>query len=77
MNKTLMASIAVLVLVIGVGSNTLYHAAEAKGMPKCWLNSDGTVKSIYLKYLKSTSADTKYPKPLAKTFCGKQAKNFA
>jgi hypothetical protein len=69
MNKTLMASIALLVLVIGVGSNTLYHAAEAKGMPKCWLNADGTAKSHYVKYLQSTSSDTNYSMPPAKTPC--------
>jgi hypothetical protein len=38
MNKFMMASIAALVLMIGVGINISYHEAEAKGMPKCWLN---------------------------------------
>ncbi|HMK33104.1 MAG TPA: hypothetical protein VK431_05720 [Nitrosopumilaceae archaeon] len=68
MNKTIMASVAILVLVIGVGSNLLSHSAEAKGMPKCWLNDDGTVKAFYAKMLKGTTAD-KYPIDLAKTYC--------
>jgi len=70
MNKTIMASVAILVLVIGVGSNLLSHSAEAKGMPKCWLNDDGTVKAFYLKMLKGTAKiDQKYPIDLTKTYC--------
>lgn len=34
MNKTMMLSIAVLVLVIGIGTNIFYHAAEARSLPK-------------------------------------------
>ncbi len=65
-----MASVAILVLVIGVGSNLLAHSAEAKGMPKCWLNDDGTVKAFYLKMLKGTTSNgQKYPLDLAKTYC--------
>ncbi len=75
MNKIMMASIAVLVLVIGVGTNSFYHAAEAKGMPKCWLNTDGTIKHQYLGYLKAAHPDT-YPIPIQKAFCDKQARNF-
>ena len=75
MNKTIMASIAVLVLVIGIGTNTFYHAAEAKGMSKCWLNSDGTVKKMYLEYLKTHNHD-KYPISVEKAFCDKQTTIF-
>ena len=77
MNKTLIAGLSILVLVIGVGSNSFYHQAEAKGMSKCWLNSDGTVKTQYLKYLKSTTSDTKYPHGIGKTFCNDQAKKLS
>lgn len=74
MNKTLMAGLSVLVLVIGVGTNTLYHAAEAKGMSKCWLNADGTVKTQYLPHMASTQYNTKYPIPVGKAFCDDQTK---
>ncbi|MDE1826109.1 MAG: hypothetical protein KGH99_01555 [Thaumarchaeota archaeon] len=39
------------------------HSAEAKGMPYCWLNSDGTVKKFYLVILKSTTPTTKFKLP--------------
>jgi hypothetical protein len=58
MNKTIVASLSILVLVVGIGSNVLYHQAEAKGMPTCWLNADGTVKGKYLEMLKGTSKST-------------------
>ncbi len=63
-----MASLAVLVLVVGIGSHVLYNSAEAKGMPKCWLNADGTVKGVYLKILKGTAAP-KYTIPTGLTYC--------
>ena len=69
MNKTLIASLAVLVMVISIGSHALVHSVEAKGIPKCWLNSDGTVKSQYLQVLKGTGNNAKYPIPLQKGYC--------
>jgi hypothetical protein len=47
MNKTIIASIAILVLGIGTGSHFLIHSAEAKGMPQHWLNNDGTLKKQF------------------------------
>jgi hypothetical protein len=50
MNKTIITSIAILVLV-GTGSHFIVHPAEARGMPQHWLNSDGTVKQQYIPIL--------------------------
>lgn len=61
MDKTLVAGLAILVLVIGMGSNMMNHSAEAKGMPQHWLNSDGTVKKQFLVVQKGTPSDKKYP----------------
>jgi hypothetical protein len=61
MNKTIIASLAILVLVVGMGSNIMFHSAEAKGMPQHWLNNDGTVKKQFLKVQKGTDTDRKYP----------------
>jgi hypothetical protein len=64
MNKIMMASLAILVLAIGIGSQALVHSAEAKGMPKYWLNGDGAVKSKYLGALHGVMpASHKYTKP--------------
>jgi hypothetical protein len=70
MNKTIVAGLSILVLVIGVGSNVLYHQAEAKGMPTCWLNADGTVKAKYLEILKGTAKSAQiYRVPVDITYC--------
>jgi hypothetical protein len=62
MNKTIFAGLAILVLVIGMGSTMMNHAAEAKGMPQHWLNSDGTVKKQFQPVLRGTSApNAKFP----------------
>lgn len=61
MNKTIFAGLAILVLVIGMGSTMMNHAAEAKGMPQHWLNSDGTVKKQFILVQKGTPSDRKYP----------------
>jgi len=61
MNKTIIASLVILVLVVGTGSHFLVHSVEAKGMPQHWLNNDGTVKKQYLLVQKGTSSDRKYP----------------
>ena len=61
MNKTIFAGLAILVLVIGMGSTMMNHAAEAKGMPQHWLNSDGTLKAKYLLVAKGTTSDRVYP----------------
>ncbi len=68
-NMKLIGMLGVFLLVAGIWSITFVHAAEAKGMPKCWLNPDGTVKAQYLKNLKTTSASTKFPIPLLKRDC--------
>ena len=70
MNKTIMAGLSIFVLLIGVGSNVLYHQAEAKGMPTCWLNADGTVKAKYLEMLKGTASSKQiFPGSTDTTFC--------
>ncbi|TRZ81107.1 MAG: hypothetical protein D4R90_00015 [Nitrosopumilales archaeon] len=62
MNKTIFAGLAILVLVVGMGSTMMNHSAEAKGMPQHWLNSDGKVKQQYLPILRgTTSPDAKFP----------------
>jgi len=61
MNKTIFAGLAILVLVIGMGSTMFNHAAEAKGMPQHWLNSDGTVKKSFTLVQKAVQSDAKYP----------------
>lgn len=61
MNKTIIASLAILVLVVGTGSHFFVHSAEAKGMPQHWLNADGTVKSKYILVQKGTTNDRVYP----------------
>jgi len=61
MNKTIFAGLAILVLVIGMGSTMMNHAAEAKGMPQHWLNNDGTVKKQFLLVQKGTASDRVYP----------------
>jgi hypothetical protein len=63
MNKTIIASLSILVLVIGTGSHFLIYSAEAKGMPHNWLNSDGTMKTKYLLVQKGSSHNTKYTLP--------------
>ncbi len=70
LNTKLLGALGVLLLVAGIWSVTSIHSVEAKGMPKCWLNSDGTVKKFYLGILKSTSATTKFPMPTLKRECG-------
>ena len=60
MNKTIFAGLAILVLVVGMGS-MMNHSAEAKGMPQHWLNHDGTVKKQFLQVQKGTTTDKKYP----------------
>jgi len=70
MNKTLVAGLSILVLVVGIGSNILYHQAEARGMPTCWLNADGTLKGKYLEMLKGTSTSTQiYHASKDTTYC--------
>ncbi len=51
MTKTIMASLVVLVLVMGIGSVAFVHSAEARGMPTYWKNGDGTMKVQYFKDL--------------------------
>jgi hypothetical protein len=60
MNKIIMASLAILVLAVGLGSHSLVHSAEAKGIPQYWLNDDGTVKKSYVGVLKSTPGNQKF-----------------
>ncbi len=71
MKLKLLGVLGALLLVIGIWSVTSMHSVEAKGIPKYWLNCDGTIKSLYLKTLKSTPANTKFPIPALKTDCKK------
>lgn len=61
MNKTIIAGLAILLLVVAAGTNMLYHSAEAKGMPQHWLKSDGTVKSQFQLVQKADQLGHKYP----------------
>ena len=61
MNKTIIAGLAAILLVVAVGTNMSFHSAEAKGMPQHWLKLDGTLKTQYLLVQKNTHSDQKYP----------------
>lgn len=61
MNKTIIAGLAILLLVVAAGTNMLYHSAEAKGMPQHWLKADGTVKTNYLPLQIGDKIGHKYP----------------
>lgn len=65
----LLGGIGILLLVVSIWSVTSVHSAQAKGMPYCWLNPDGTVKDKYLPLQKSVSPATKYPIPILKRDC--------
>lgn len=61
MDKTIIASFAILVLVIGIGSNLMFHLAEAKIMLPHVLNSKYTVKEKLLFSHKGNSSEKKFP----------------
>lgn len=61
MNKTVIAGITILVLMLGMSSNMEYHLAEAKGMPQHLFNPDNHVKGKYLLTTKGNSTEKKYP----------------
>jgi hypothetical protein len=64
LNVKLLGVLGVLLLVAGVWSVASMHSAEARGMPKYWLNEDGTVKGKYIKVLHGTTLATqKFAKP--------------
>lgn len=68
-NMKLIGILGVFLLVAGVWSITSLHSAEAKGMPYCWLNPDGSIKAQYHWILKSTPLTTKFPIPIMKRDC--------
>jgi hypothetical protein len=44
------------------------HFAEARGMPKYWKNSDGTIKQLYIKNIQPVSSQVKiFPSVTGKT----------
>jgi hypothetical protein len=60
-----LGAVGILLLVAGIWSITFVHSAEARGMPKNWLNPDGTLKDQYLKVQKGTPSSMKYIFPLS------------
>jgi len=75
MKRVIIASAFVIVLALGIASVTLSQTVEAKGIPKCWLNHDGTIKTFYLHLMKAPYP-VSYPVGLGKAYCNHQAKNF-
>ena len=60
-NKTVITGLAILVLVMGMTSNMVFHMAEAKSMPQHLLNSDSPVKGKFLLVPNGNSSEKKYP----------------
>ncbi|TRZ79544.1 MAG: hypothetical protein D4R90_03775 [Nitrosopumilales archaeon] len=67
MNKAVIAGLAILVLVMGVGSNLIFHLAEAKTMPSNMIKLDNSVKGKFFLAQKGNSSEKKYPKIIGYT----------
>ena len=61
MDKTIIASFAVLLLVIAAGGNMLYHSAEARSMSLHDLKTDVIMKPQFLLVQKVFQDDKKHP----------------
>jgi hypothetical protein len=64
-------------MVTGIWSISFIHSAEAKGIPKDWLNPDGTMKDQYLKVQKETSPSTHFIFSKTTAHAYKESKSIA
>jgi hypothetical protein len=71
-----LGALGVLLLVTGILSVAFVHSAEARGIPKNWLNSDGTLKDQYLKVQKGTPPGMKYIIPKSTSHDYKESKSI-
>lgn len=62
MDKVMITSFAILVLVMGTASNMVFHMAEARNMSQHLLDSISTVKEKFLLTNNGDSSEKKYPK---------------
>lgn len=67
MNKAVIAGLVILVLAMGVGSNLVFHMAEAKTMPPSMIKLDNSVKGKFFLTQKGNSNEKKYPKIIGYT----------
>lgn len=67
MNKAVIAGLAILVLAMGVGSNLVFHMAEAKTLPPNMMKLDNSVKGKFFLTQKGNSSEKKYPKIIGYT----------
>jgi hypothetical protein len=67
MNKTVIAGLVILVLVVGVGSNMLFHMVEARSVSHYLLDSNSTAKGKLLLSKNNNSSEKKYPKIIGYT----------
>jgi hypothetical protein len=77
MNTKILGALGILLMVAGIWSMSFIHSAEARGMPKNWLNPDGTLKDQYLKVQKGTSPSMKYIFPNTTAHSYKESKPIA
>jgi len=67
MNKAIIASIAILVLMMGTASNTVFHVVEARSIPQHLLDSNSTEKGKFLLAKNGNSSEKQYPKIIGYT----------
>ncbi len=67
MNKAVIAGLAILILAMGVGSNLVFHMAEAKTMSPNMIKLDNSVKGKFFLTQKGNSSEKKYPKIIGYT----------
>jgi len=67
MNKAVIAGLTILVLAMGMGSNLVFHMAEAKTMPLNMIKLDNSVKGKFFLTQKGNSSEKKYPKIIGYT----------
>ena len=63
----MIAGLAILVLVMGVGSNMVFHLAEAKGISQHLLDSNNMPKGKFVLEKNNNSSEKKYPKIIGYT----------
>ena len=76
-NTKMLGALGVLLMVAGIWSISFIHSAEAKGIPKNWINPDGTMKDKYLQVAKGTSPTMKYIFPKTTAHDYKESKKIA
>lgn len=67
MNKAIIAGIAILVLIMGTASNTVFHVVEARSIPQHLLDSNSTEKGKFLLAKNGNSSEKQYPKIIGYT----------